>query len=79
MFLTATGLSALAFLLSFALVEIPLRSSIAPEPASDAFPIPRNATSLEELERIVMRMAAKEDRWKVLRTCGCPGGRCDGA
>jgi hypothetical protein len=31
-FLTATGLSALAFLLSLALVEIPLRSSIAPSP-----------------------------------------------
>jgi predicted MFS family arabinose efflux permease/DNA-binding MarR family transcriptional regulator len=73
-FLTATGLAALAFLLSFALVEIPLRSSIAPEAASDAFPMPRDATSLEELERIVMRMAAKENRWRVYERAAAQAG-----
>jgi hypothetical protein len=61
-FLTAPGLSALAFLLSFALKEIPLRSSIVPGPVSDAFPMPRDATSLAELEHVVMRLAAKDNR-----------------
>jgi EmrB/QacA subfamily drug resistance transporter len=73
-FLTATALSALAFLLSFALVEIPLRSSIAPEPVSDAFQMPRDATSLAELERIVMRMAAKENRWRVYERAAIQAG-----
>ena len=73
-FLTATGLSALAFLLSFALVEIPLRSSIAPEPISDTFHMPRDATSLAELERIVMRMAAKENRWRVYERAAAQAG-----
>ena len=73
-FLTATALSALAFLLSFALVEIPLRSSIAPEPVSDAFQMPRDATSLAELERIVMRMAAKENRWRVYERAATQAG-----
>jgi DNA-binding MarR family transcriptional regulator len=73
-FLTATVLSAVAFLLSFALVELPLRSSIAPEAVGDSFPMPRDATSLAELERIVMRMAAKENRWKVYERVAAQAG-----
>jgi EmrB/QacA subfamily drug resistance transporter len=64
-FQMASALAFVAFLLTFALNEIPLRSSIAPEPVSDAFPMPRDATSLEELQRIVMRMSATENRWRV--------------
>jgi hypothetical protein len=71
-FLTATGLAALAFLLSFGLVEIPLRRSIAPEPIGDTFQMPRDATSLAE--RIVMRMAAKENRWKVYERAAAQAG-----
>jgi DNA-binding MarR family transcriptional regulator len=73
-FLTATVLAAVAFLLSFALVELPLRSSVAPEAVSDTFPLPRDATSLAELERIVMRMAAKENRWRVYERAATQAG-----
>jgi EmrB/QacA subfamily drug resistance transporter len=64
-FKTAALLSFLSFLLSLGLEEVPLRTSIAPEPIGDAFEAPRDATSLEELERILTRMTARENRWQV--------------
>jgi hypothetical protein len=56
-------LAFLAFLLSFAIKEVPLRTSITTEPMNDPFQMPRDATSLEELERIVARITARENRW----------------
>ncbi|HUJ37863.1 MAG TPA: MDR family MFS transporter [Hyphomicrobium sp.] len=64
-FKTAALLSFLSFLLSLGLEEVPLRTSVAPEPIGDAFEAPRDATSLEELERILTRMTARENRWQV--------------
>lgn len=64
-FLTAALLALLAFLLSFAIKEVPLRTSIEKKPMSDPFQMPRDATSLEELERIVTRVTARENRWRV--------------
>jgi MFS family permease len=62
-FITASALAFLAFLLSFAIKEVPLRTSITTEPMNDPFQMPRDATSLEELERIVARITARENRW----------------
>ncbi len=64
-FETAALLALISFLLSLAIKEVPLRTSIAPQPLGDAFEAPRDATSLEELERIVTRMTARENRWQV--------------
>lgn len=64
-FLTAAVLALIAFLMALAIKEVPLRASIAPEPVGDAFQMPRDATSLEELERIVERITAHENRWLV--------------
>ena len=64
-FLTAALLALLAFLLSFAIKEVPLRTSIEKKPLSDPFQMPRDATSLKELERIVTRVTARENRWRV--------------
>jgi EmrB/QacA subfamily drug resistance transporter len=64
-FKTASLLAFVSFLLSLAIKEVPLRTSIAPQPLGDAFEAPRDATSLEELERIVTRMTARENRWQV--------------
>ncbi len=66
-FLTAALLALASFLLSLAIKEVPLRTSIRPEPMGDAFEMPRDATSLEELERIVARMTARENRWLVYK------------
>ncbi|SFV25735.1 MDR family MFS transporter [Hyphomicrobium facile] len=67
-FRTATLLALAAFLLSFAIEEVPLRSSITREPSSDPLLMPRDATSLDELERIVERITARENRWRVYQT-----------
>lgn len=64
-FHTASLLALLAFLLSFAIEEVPLRTSITSEPSTDPLLIPRDATSLDELERIVVRITARENRWRV--------------
>ncbi len=66
-FVTATLLSLASFLLSLAIKEVPLRTSIGPEAMGDAFEMPRDATSLEELERIVERMTGRENRWLVYK------------
>ncbi len=64
-FHTASALAAFAFLLTLAIREVPLRTTIVAEPMSDAFQMPRDATSLEELERIVTSITARENRWRV--------------
>ena len=64
-FHTAAALAFTGFLLALAIREVPLRTTIRPEPVSDAFQMPRDATSLEELARIVTRMTARENRWRV--------------
>jgi DNA-binding MarR family transcriptional regulator len=64
-FLTASALAFLSFLLTFAIQEVPLKTTLAPEPVNDPLQMPRDATSLEELERIVARVTARENRWRV--------------
>jgi hypothetical protein len=64
-FVTAAALAFCAFLLTFAIKEVPLKTSLAPEPVNDPLQMPRDATSLEELERIVARVTARENRWRV--------------
>ncbi|MGE3228640.1 MAG: DHA2 family efflux MFS transporter permease subunit [Hyphomicrobium sp.] len=62
-FHTAAALAFVGFLLTLAIREVPLRTTITPE--SDSFQMPRDATSLEELKRIVARITARENRWGV--------------
>lgn len=64
-FYTAAALSLCSFLLALAIREVPLRSTISPEPLGEPFQLPRDATSLQELKRIVGRMTARENRWLV--------------
>jgi EmrB/QacA subfamily drug resistance transporter len=65
MFIVAVCISALGFVLTFALREIPLREGEAAEGLGESFAMPRDATSLEELERIVTALIAHENRWRV--------------
>jgi EmrB/QacA subfamily drug resistance transporter len=68
-FIAAVAISALAFALSFLLREIPLREGAAAERLSESlgesFAMPRDATSLEELERIITLLIARENRWRA--------------
>ncbi|HEY3641956.1 MAG TPA: MDR family MFS transporter [Xanthobacteraceae bacterium] len=65
-FQVAAAVAAVGFLLTLGLREVPLRGI---EPAKDdlgeSFSMPRDATSLEELERIVTTLIAHENRWRL--------------
>jgi len=64
-FMTASVLAFVSFLLTLAIKEVPLRTSLTPEPANDPLQMPRDATSLAELHRIVERNTSRENRWRV--------------
>jgi EmrB/QacA subfamily drug resistance transporter len=64
-FLSAAIVSAFGFALAWLLHESPLREGAAPEGMGESFAMPRDATSLEELERIVTVLVAHENRWRV--------------
>jgi EmrB/QacA subfamily drug resistance transporter len=64
-FLAAAGISALGFALTFLLREHPLREGAPAEGMGESFAMPRDATSLEELERIIALLVARENRWRV--------------
>ena len=64
-FRVAAAIAALAFLLALGLREVPLRGMESTEDLSETFSLPRDATSLEELERIVTALLAHENRWRL--------------
>jgi EmrB/QacA subfamily drug resistance transporter len=64
-FVTAAGVSLVAFLLSWTLREAPLRKSAAAEGVAESFAMPREAESLPEMERILTTLAQRENRWRV--------------
>jgi EmrB/QacA subfamily drug resistance transporter len=64
-FLVAAGISAVGFALAWLLREAPLRAGEAAEGMGESFAMPRDATSLQELERIVTVLVAHENRWRV--------------
>ncbi len=70
-FLTSAGLGVLAFILAWWMPEIPLRETVGNEPAApriaDSFAMPRDATSLEELRRIVANATKDANRNEALR------------
>jgi hypothetical protein len=61
----AAAVAALGFLLTLGLREVPLRGMGAAEGLSESFSMPRDATSLQELERIVTTLMAHENRWRL--------------
>ena len=64
-FQVAAVVAALGFLLTLGLREVPLRGMEPAKGLSESFSMPRDATSLEELERIVTALMAHENRWRL--------------
>lgn len=64
-FATAAAIALTGFLLTLGLKEIALRKTSAAEGIGQAFAMPQDATSLEELERIISNLARHENRWKL--------------
>ncbi|WOI57210.1 MFS transporter [Palleronia sp. LCG004] len=69
-FVTAAALAVLAFALTWAMRDIPLRETVGSAPVSpdiaDSFAMPRNASSLEELRRIVAIASSEPNRSEAL-------------
>jgi EmrB/QacA subfamily drug resistance transporter len=66
-FLSAAMLGALAFALTWLLREEPLRGPARAETMAETFAVPRNATSIEELEAILDQLERRENRWAVIQ------------
>ncbi|WP_110656527.1 MDR family MFS transporter [Salinicola halimionae] len=70
-FLIAAALAALSFVLTLLLPEIPLRETVGDgttaSDLTDSFAMPRQASSLEELERIISIAVSGPNRWEAMR------------
>jgi EmrB/QacA subfamily drug resistance transporter len=64
-FLAATGVSVLAFLLTWLLREVPLRQAARTEGVGESFASPRDGSSERELERIVGSLMQHEQRQRI--------------
>ena len=73
-FRMASVLAFIGFLMTFALEERPLRKSMTPDATSDLLHLPRDATSLAELERIIIRFSTRENRWLVYQRVAAMDG-----
>ena len=63
-FIIAACVAAIAFALTLQLREIPLRGVALSANAGSAFNMPRDATSLHELEQVLAVLLARENRWR---------------
>lgn len=66
-FLWAAIIAASGFVLTWFLKEIPLREATGTDTIGESFAMPRDATSLEELEQILARMSSHEHLWDTYR------------
>jgi EmrB/QacA subfamily drug resistance transporter len=73
-FLVAAGISVVAFALTWLLREVPLRKTVKAEGVGESFAMPRDATSLREMERIVTTLTRRENRWRVYERLGARAG-----
>lgn len=66
-FLAATAITALAFVLTWLLKETLLHEALRTETIGESFAMPHDETSLQELEAILSRMGHREHRWETYR------------
>jgi EmrB/QacA subfamily drug resistance transporter len=66
-FLWATAIALIGFALTWLLREVPLRDAPQGKDIGESFAMPRQATSLQELELIVAQAARRENRWESIR------------
>src|SRR6266480_4596754 len=73
-FLVAAGIAVLAFLLSWLLPEVPLKTTAgAPDPGDGLHPA-RDDDALREIERALSRLARREERWQLYERLGGRAG-----
>jgi DNA-binding MarR family transcriptional regulator len=73
-FLVAAGIAVLAFLLTWLLPELPLKTTAAaPDPGDGLHPA-RDDDALREIERALSRLAAREQRWQLYERLAARAG-----
>jgi EmrB/QacA subfamily drug resistance transporter len=73
-FLVAAGIAVLAFLLSWVLPEVPLKTTAgAPDPGDGLHPA-RDDNALREIERALSRLARREERWQLYERLAARAG-----
>jgi DNA-binding MarR family transcriptional regulator len=72
--MVAAAAAAVAFLLTWALRELPLRRTAAAEGLGESFAAPRPADSLGELARALTALADRENRWGVYERLAARAG-----
>ncbi len=73
-FLVAAGIAVLAFLLTWLLPEVPLKTTAgAPDPGDGLHPA-RDDDALREIERALSRLARREERWQLYERLGGRAG-----
>src|SRR5256886_2936309 len=73
-FLAAAAASALRFALTLLFRAYPVREGAPPAGMFHSFAMPRDATSLEELERIITLLLARENRWRLYAALAARAG-----
>jgi DNA-binding MarR family transcriptional regulator len=63
-YLVAAGIAVVAFLISFLLREVPLRTSNRTAQSGEAAGLPTFRTSAEEIESMVTRLSSRENIWE---------------
>jgi EmrB/QacA subfamily drug resistance transporter len=64
-FLAAAGAAVLAFLLTWLLPELPLRTTATAPDVGDGFHGARDGNALREIERALSKLAGREQRWQL--------------
>jgi EmrB/QacA subfamily drug resistance transporter len=73
-FLVAAGIAVLAFLLTWLLPEVPLKTTAgAPDPGDGLHPA-RDDDALREIDRALSRLARREERWQLYERLGGRAG-----
>ena len=73
-FMVAAGIAVLAFLLSWVLPEVPLKTTAgAPDPGDGLHPA-RDDNALREIERALSRLARREERWQLYERLAARAG-----
>jgi EmrB/QacA subfamily drug resistance transporter len=73
-FLVAGGIAVLAFLLTWLLPEVPLKTTAgAPDPGDGLHPA-RDDDALREIERALSRLALREERWQLYERLAARAG-----
>jgi EmrB/QacA subfamily drug resistance transporter len=66
LFVVATGIGAVAFLLTFFIKQLPLRDTVATAGVGEAFAAPKDTTSLEEIERELSTLTRRDARRRMI-------------